>query len=346
MSNLAEIFWCGLYVGLALVGAIFGYLFYNMVYRTNRARKALRKYPNVYMSPRASYLGGDMTETIGGIVQDKRHMFSRGEEAILDSNEKYDMLLQTAGPQVIIGLCSTESLEEFKNAVPHSIDRTDAQKEIFGKSFMDSYVFMRSTENWSLRRKYLMSKLGIQQVSKKIPLILKSLEERFSKVRTGERFDLSTAFDEVTMCVIAKTLFGEDADDQTYTVLYERLNGTEVQVPLFSALREIGHDTMVVGLSALNFLFPFFPKYNIGSHNRMLRRNVERIHQQVKKLMKNSKDRDSVCSLALAEGKVPEEELFQDLMNLLFAGFDTSSRTATATIYELRKNPECRKQLA
>ena len=79
-----------------------------------------------------------------------------------------------------------------------------------------------------MRRKYFMSKIGIQQVSKKIPLILTSLDERFSKIKEGERFDLSTALDEVSMQVIAKTLFGEDAQDENYPVNYERLNGTKV----------------------------------------------------------------------------------------------------------------------
>ena len=56
------------------------------------------------------------------------------------------------------------------------------------------------------------------------------MEERFSKIEEGERFDLSTALDEVSMCVIAKTLFGEDADDQSYSVNYEKLDGTTVQL--------------------------------------------------------------------------------------------------------------------
>ena len=30
---------------------------------------------------------------------------------------------------------------------------------------------------------------------------------------------------------------------------------------------------------------------------------------------------------------------------MVFAGFDTSSRTAQNTLYHLRKNPECLKQL-
>ena len=76
------------------------------------------------------------------------------------------------------------------------------------------------------------------------------------------------------MCVITKTLFGEDANDQAYQVNYERLDGTKVQLSLFEALRNIQHDSFQVGMSPLNFMFQFLPKLNIGTQNRLLSRNV------------------------------------------------------------------------
>ena len=226
------------------------------------------------MSPRASYLAGDMPESFAGLKEDKRHIFTRFEEAILKATEKYDMFLQTIGSMVMINLCSVEALDEFKNALPHSIDRADSTKYSLGKCFQESFLFLRSSEHQHKRRKYAMSKIGIQQVSKKIPLILKSLEQRFSTVKEGDRIDISTALDEVSMCVITKTLFGEDAEDQAYFVNYERLNGTTVQLSLFEALRDIQHDTCQVGLSPWNIIFQFIPKYNIGTQNRRLARNI------------------------------------------------------------------------
>ena len=47
----------------------------------------------------------------------------------------------------MLGLCSIEAMEEFKSAVPHSIDRADTQKYTLGKSFTESFTFLRSNEN-------------------------------------------------------------------------------------------------------------------------------------------------------------------------------------------------------
>ena len=124
-----------LYALLALAATIIAYLFYTMVFHPNQVRKALRNYPNVYMSPKATYLGGDMQELVAGIMEDKRHVFSRFEEAILEAPEQYDMYLQTLGSSVMINLCSVEAMEEFKDNFPHSIDRGESLKWTIGKSF-------------------------------------------------------------------------------------------------------------------------------------------------------------------------------------------------------------------
>ena len=67
------------------------------------------------------------------------------------------------------------------------------------------------------------------------------------------------------MCVITKTLFGEDADDQAYAVSCEREDGSIVDHSLFEAIRVVSHEQFVVGVTPLNMLFPFIQKHNIGT---------------------------------------------------------------------------------
>ena len=98
MPDFVGVVFYTIYAVLALLAGLFVYLFYNMVYRPNRARKAMRPYPNVYMSPRAKFFGGDTAEIVAGITEDKRHVYSRAEEAVQENYEKYDMFLLTAGP--------------------------------------------------------------------------------------------------------------------------------------------------------------------------------------------------------------------------------------------------------
>ena len=182
MSVLVDMLSSALYSVLVLVALVFFYLAYTIVYLPNKIRSSLKQHPNIYFSPNSSFIGGDIAEYIAGKFEDKQHVFSRIEEGALKNPDKYDMIFTSAGPNSMLCLCSIEAMEEFRELVPHSIDRSEEFKHAIAKSALKSFGFIRSTENWQTRRKYMMSKIGIQQVSKKIPLILKSLEERFAKV--------------------------------------------------------------------------------------------------------------------------------------------------------------------
>ena len=114
-----------------------------------------------------------------------------------------------------------------------------------------------------------------------------------------------------------------------------------MQLPIFEGLRQVNRDMFLIGQSALNFLFPFCAKYNIGASNKRLQRNVDALHRALKYLMRNSTDYESVYYQIKSEGKYNEEELLHDLVAMIAAGFDTSARTATGTLYHLLENPKC-----
>ena len=168
-----------------LLACVCSYVAYKVIYLPNKIRATLKKYSNVYIAPNATFLDGDTRDVFAGQHEDKRHIFSRFEGAVLRSPEKYDMYLLTAGSFVALSLCSVEAMDEFKNSVPHDFDRADSQKENLAKLALKALTFLPSNENWNRRRKYMMSKIGIQQVSKKIPLILNSLNERFGNLEVG-----------------------------------------------------------------------------------------------------------------------------------------------------------------
>lgn len=67
------------------------------------------------------------------------------------------MFFVSSGPFIGIALCSVEALEEFKSAVQQNFERSDKQKHVIGKSALKAFTFLRSTEDWNTRRKYMMS---------------------------------------------------------------------------------------------------------------------------------------------------------------------------------------------
>ena len=78
---------------------------------------------------------------------------------------------------------------------------------------LKSLLFLRSNGNWQKRRQYMMAKIGIKQMSKKIPLIIKALDEQLQGIKAGDRVELSSLLEEASMTIITKTIFGEDSDD-------------------------------------------------------------------------------------------------------------------------------------
>ena len=59
----------------------------------------------------------------------------------------------------------------------------------------------------------MMAKIGINQMSQKIPMMIKALDKRFEDIKAGDRVELSSLLEEASMTIITKTIFGEDADD-------------------------------------------------------------------------------------------------------------------------------------
>ena len=59
----------------------------------------------------------------------------------------------------------------------------------------------------------MMAKIGIKQMSQKIPMMIKALDKRFEDIKAGDRIELSSLLEEASMTIITKTIFGEDADD-------------------------------------------------------------------------------------------------------------------------------------
>ena len=77
--------------------------------------------------------------------------------------------------------------------------------------FPDQFGFIRSTNNWRMRRKRFSDKLGLNYASKNIPLFIETAQEQLCKIKEGERVCLSDLISEITISIITKLLFGGDS---------------------------------------------------------------------------------------------------------------------------------------
>jgi len=65
----------------------------------------------------------------------------------------------------------------------------------------------------------------------------------------------------------------------------------------------------------------------------------------IRRFLVKSKDDESVYRQILNSGKFDEEEVFCDMLALLFAGFDTTSHGLSSMLYLLKKHPHTMKKL-
>ena len=92
-------------------------------------------------------------------------------------------------------------------------------------------------------------------------------------------------------------------------------------------------------------MFPQAWDYSIGSGNRRNRRNATELHNQLVAFMRQFKNKDSLFHQMIEDEGVSFADVMNDLKGTLMAGFDTSARCATTTVYRLLKNPEKMKKL-
>ena len=123
-----------------------------------------------------------------------------------------------------LNLMSCEAFEDFKKVLPRCIDRGNFTRRIVGEMFPGWFGFTQSSNNWSVRRKRLSDRLGLNFASKKIPLIIGTAQECLKGIKEGDRVCLSDLISEITISVIAKLLFGEDCP-KGITINYEDEKG-------------------------------------------------------------------------------------------------------------------------
>jgi cytochrome P450 len=104
-------------------------------------------------------------------------------------------------------------------------------------------------------------------------------------------------------------------------------------------------DQMYSTLSILNLTSLLFRKYNIGSTNKTIVKNVENALNSLEEFLKVSKDQDSVYSRVIKTAEATQKELLWDLVFYLFAGHDTSSSCFIRCIFELSRSEETREKL-
>ena len=250
-----------------------------------------------------------------------------------------DIKLRFNGPRCIFSLCSTNALKEFMKLVPSKLDRMPFLSSI-GKLFPNSMLQNKSSEDWSERRKAFSSMLDLNSSSKYIPMMLDSVKAYLKDWKEGENIELTNQMNLITFKITISILFGEDSVEYNKKLMYKHVDGRYTELDSIKFLLTISGDLFKGFYSFKTMAFPFLNSYNIGEPYKTNLENINTFWNYIRNFLENTKDENSAFMRLRKLGYLEDRAIFDDLIGFLLAGFETSSRAVTSTMYHAKKYPD------
>lgn len=98
-------------------------------------------------------------------------------------------------------------------------------------------------------------------------------------------------------------------------------------------------------MNPMNVIFPWLVHYRIGSENKRNNKNSDEFERVIKDVCEKSEDNNSVYKQVLNTGQFDKVQVYKDIMTLLFAGHETTSKSLCSAMYQLKKHPEIEAKL-
>jgi cytochrome P450 len=203
------------------------------------------------------------------------------------------------------------------------------------KLFLGNGLLASDGDFWRRQHKLVLPGFHKQRIEAYSDVMVRYTEDMLAGYKDGERRDVCEDMTDLTLAIVAKTLFDADVTRSARKV------GAAIKL-----LNEIMVDHV-------NNPIPV-PKWWPSDRNRRKMSAIRDIETIVRDLIaerRQSKlDRGDLFSMlvnAEDEGgaKMSDEELRDEAMTLLFAGHETTANSLTWTFYELARNPEVEARL-
>ena len=265
-------------------------------------------------------------------------------DAVLE-NPNIDIKLVQLGPISKFDIWSVKAMREFEAFVPHKIDRHNHKGLPTGNLAPESFGILRSTKGWDERRKVILRTMGINFASQYIPMIIQTVDNWARDVKFNVSLNLSNEMGKITFRIITKILFGKDIDKLGSINYVSPFDGREEKLRLEDFYSKIGYDQFRAYLSPKGKIFGFLANLNLVEPYKTNSRNIQELCKVLRNFVNVSTDKESVYQKIISLNTLDIEDVFKDMVFLLFAGFDTTSKAVSSTLYLLKKYPETMKKL-
>lgn len=157
---------------------------------------------------------------------------------------------------------------------------------------------------------------------------------------------MSEEASKLTFDVITSILFGEDiSNSMDLCPYYEASTNQTYLLNAHDSITKLAEDQAFQLMNPFNSIFPFLVDYNIGSQNRALIRNQKQCFIKFQEFLDKSRDKTSVYCKILEETNEKKENVFWDMIAFLIGGHESSAKSLTTGLFQLKKNPEAEQKL-
>ena len=346
MAILFMLFKGVLYTFLMLLLWLAAYLGFWFVLRPFKKRRYFKRFQkDVGLSPGFVPLLGDFKYLKEDYIDKGKFVGQFLRDWILKFPDK-KAFFAWLGMDDILFINDVKLFSEFQKLVPHAIDREPIDLTGFGRVGGTGGLGQDKTNDfWKKRRETLTKTIGVNFATRFIPIFLRHCEQEVRTFKTGQVISMSDYANVITFEIIWEILFGWDIRDKLDLVNYTDTNGNIEKVNLYQCLMKISHDCSFAAMNPMNVIFPWLVHYGIGSENRRNNKNSDEFERVIKDVWEKSEDNHSVYNQVLNTGEFDKVQVYKDIMTLLFAGHETTSKSLCSALFQLKKNPDIEKKL-
>jgi cytochrome P450 len=251
----------------------------------------------------------------------------RPADFILEGHERYGDVFKT---RVLYGHSYFIRDPELINAinVTHAkhIQKPKVVKQMW-KPFLGNGLVPNDGESWRRQHKLIMPAFHKMRIDAYAPTMAEYTRDMIRRWREGEQRDLRREMVELTLRVVAKTLFDTDVAGDSQTI-------NDAMIDISEAL--IDHAQTPIPT----------PRWWPTERNRRMVRALDAMDDVIERLVaarrKEKRDHGDLMSHIVfatdEQGGMSTKQMRDELMTLIFAGHETTAHTLTWAWYLLAKN--------
>jgi hypothetical protein len=229
--------------------------------------------------------------------------------------------------------------------MPSKIDKIFEDRGL-NKGAPTGFINQRSTKREMARRKVYIDLLNLNKASCFAQSGFKRAKEAVTKIKDGEEINFQVTVNNIIFNMIITALFGEEQLEFVKKPRpYLMPDGSYDQVNMCELVVRVGNSLILHRVNPCTTLLPWVNNYTIFQPYKRDNVNLTTFRSLFRELVNLCNDPNSLCKKVFAIGEYKFDEIMDDMITMVVAGIETTSRTITTILFYLKKNPEKRELL-